>query len=335
MSTRTTSLCAKGLAKEIIGKKPDLVGLQELALWRTNDTASLGPAVGGPFTATTVKYDFLKLLMDRLNAGKQRYRIVKVQKEFDFEAPADYNNQPNDADPGVAAVMPDAEMNGRLTMRDAILARVGAGVVTKNAKGGNFKTIYKPVISGVEVKVNRGWVRTDVSVRGSRRFRFVDTHLEAFGDTDIRKAQAEELVAPGGPATGKLPVVLVGDLNSDDSTGEQRRPDAYNALKGKGFVDRSTENPMSCCLKSDILTADKGSAEGLRSPHRSRPHQPPRQGERDLLRRLTRAGARERLLGLRPRRRLQRAEDPPLERSRPQSRAKPVPFSQGGGLRRA
>jgi endonuclease/exonuclease/phosphatase family metal-dependent hydrolase len=250
---------ARGLASEIRGKKPDLVGLQEVALWRTNDTASLGPAVGGPFTATTVKYDYLKLLMDRLNAGKKRYRIVKVQKEFDFEAPADYNNQPNDADPGVAGVMPDAEMNGRLTMRDVILARTGAGVITKNAKGGNFKTTYKPVISGVTVNVNRGWAQADVTVRGSRKFRFVDTHLEAFGDTDIRKAQAQELVARGGPATGKLPVVLVGDLNSDDNTVQNNGDrDAFDAIKAKGFVDRSTENPMSCCLKTDILTADKG-----------------------------------------------------------------------------
>ena len=260
VDTNNFPVRARGLAREIRGKNPDLIGLQELALWRTSDTASLGPALGGPFTAKTVKYDFLKLLMDRLNAGKKRYRIVKVQKEFDFEAPADYNNQPNDADPGVAGVMPDAEMNGRLTMRDAIIARVGAGVITKNAEGGNFKTIYQPTVSGVPVKVNRGWVRADVTVRGSRKFRFVDTHLEAFGDTDIRKAQARELVARGGPATGKLPVVLVGDLNSDDNTVQNNGDrDAFNAIKAKGFVDRSTESPMSCCLKSDILTADKGS----------------------------------------------------------------------------
>lgn len=251
---------SRGLAKEIRSKSPDLVGLQEVALWRSNDTASLGPAVGGPFTATTVKYDFLKELMARLNAGKKRYRVVKVQKEFDFEAPADYNNQPNDADPGVAPVMPDAEMNGRLTMRDVIIAKVKAGVVTKNVKGGNFKTIYTPTVSGIPVKVDRGWTQADVTVRGSRKFRFVNTHLEAFGDTDIRKAQAQELVGKGGPARGKLPVILVGDLNSDDNTVQNNGDrDAYNAIKAKGFRDRATENPMSCCLKSDILTADKGS----------------------------------------------------------------------------
>ncbi|HKG34865.1 MAG TPA: hypothetical protein VKA89_00340, partial [Solirubrobacterales bacterium] len=143
VDTNNFPVRARGLAKEIRGKSPDLVGLQEVALWRENPNASLAPAVGtGPKTATTVHQggDFLALLMARLNQGKKRYRVVKVQNEFDFEAPADYNNTPGDGDPAVAPVMPDAEMNGRLTMRDVILAKVKAGVRTSNAKGRHFKT---------------------------------------------------------------------------------------------------------------------------------------------------------------------------------------------------
>jgi endonuclease/exonuclease/phosphatase family metal-dependent hydrolase len=250
---------ARGLATEIIRKSPDLVGLQEVALWRSNEEASLGPALGGPFTATTVRYDFLRLLVQRLNAGKNRYRIAKVQTEFDFEAPADYNGQAGDGDPAVAAVMPDAEMNGRLTMRDVLLAKVKAGVRLSNVRGGNFDTIYAPTISGVQVEVDRGWVSADAIVRGGRKFRFVNTHLEAFGDTDIREAQARELVARGGPARTRLPVILVGDLNSDDNTVRGGDRDAYLLLKRRGFVDRATERPMSCCINSSILLAASGS----------------------------------------------------------------------------
>jgi hypothetical protein len=263
VDTNNFPVRARGLAREIIRKGPDLVGLQEVALWRTNENANLGPALdpNTPKTATTVHPggDFLALLMSRLNQGKKRYRIVKVQQEFDFEAPADYNDTEGDGDPAVSFVMPDAEMNGRLTMRDVLIAKVKAGVRTSKVKGGNFETIYNPTISGVPVRVDRGWVSADVTVRGSRKFRFVNTHLEAFGDTEIREAQARELTARGGPARGPLPVVLVGDLNSDDNTVQGGDRDAYLVLKRKGFVDRATERPMSCCIDSGILTDNFGS----------------------------------------------------------------------------
>ncbi|HWP32787.1 MAG TPA: hypothetical protein VNL97_03460, partial [Solirubrobacterales bacterium] len=70
---------AKGLAKEILDKKPDLVGLQEAALWRTGPP-SLEPLLntGAKPTATAVRYDYLKELLARLNKGKKRYRVAVV-----------------------------------------------------------------------------------------------------------------------------------------------------------------------------------------------------------------------------------------------------------------
>ena len=44
--------------------------------------------------------------------------------------------------------------------------------------------------------------------RDKSKFRFINTHLEAFGDPTIREAQAKELIA-GPPSTNKQ-VVLVG-----------------------------------------------------------------------------------------------------------------------------
>jgi endonuclease/exonuclease/phosphatase family metal-dependent hydrolase len=244
----------KGLTNEIKSVSPDLVGLQEVSLWRTGE-ASLAPPTTGVYTASTVHVEYLKELMTQLNKGKKRDRVVKVQNEFDFEAPADYDN-----DPATGAPTLGGEINGRLTMRDAILAKVGAGVVTKNAKSANFETIYQPVISGIPVDVDRGWVSTDVKVRKGKWFRFVNTHLEAFGDTAIREAQAKELIAAGGPLrSGKMPAVLVGDLNSDHDTVEGSDRLAYNALKKGGLVDRGTQKPMSCCVKSDMLADTNGS----------------------------------------------------------------------------
>ncbi len=262
VDTNNFPVRAKGLAKEILAKRPDLVGLQEVALWRiglVNFAAALAggcrkaKAAGTPCTATTVKYDYLKLLLNRLNKGKKRYRVVKVQREFDFEAPGDYDDNPS--------TNPLGDLDGRLTMRDAILARVGAGVHTSKARSGNYKTLYTPTISGIEVPVHRGWVSVNARVRKSRGFRFIDTHLEAFGDPVIREAQAKELyTGKGAPAnTGRRPVILVGDLNSDDNTVSGADRLAFNALKGAGFRDLSTEKPMSCCINSGILTDNFGS----------------------------------------------------------------------------
>ena len=97
-----------------------------------------------------------------------------------------------------------------------------------------------------------------MTVRNSHKFRFVNTHLEAFGSPTIRRDQARELVEPGGPATGPIPVILLGDLNSDDDTVQGGDRLAYNVLLNHRFRNRSTANPLSCCLDADIITQNGG-----------------------------------------------------------------------------
>jgi endonuclease/exonuclease/phosphatase family metal-dependent hydrolase len=250
---------AKGLAEEILAQKPDLVGLQEVALWRTAPP-SLTPVLTGEPTATTVRYDYLKLLLEQLNKGEKRYEVVRSQNEFDFEAPADENQVAGDGpNPAIA----NAEINGRLTMRDVILSRRDAGVQTANPQSGNFQTLLQVPIVGKPVTIKRGWTATDAKVRGSHWFRFVNTHLEAFDPAllvpSIRALQAAELVAPGGPAaSGTLPVVLVGDLNSDDDTVSPGDQQAYRVLLEAGMVERSTDEPLGCCLNSSLLAEGAG-----------------------------------------------------------------------------
>lgn len=242
---------AKGLAKEILRAKPDLVGLQEVALWRTAPV-NFEVLTKGP-SATTVRYDYLAELLSELNRGPDRYEVVVVQNEFDLEAPGDEDGNPETGPFG-------ADINGRLTMRDVILARRGAGVDTKNPQSANFTTNLVVPVAGVPVTVKRGWTATDAKVRGSGWFRFVNTHLEAFQPL-VRQAQAAELVAPTGPATSDLPVVLLGDLNSDDDTVEGADRLAYETLLAAGMVERSTANPLSCCINSSLLAVGKGGSE--------------------------------------------------------------------------
>ena len=264
---------AKGLAQEILNQNPDLVGLQEAALWRD------APCTDNPlnFTATHVRPggDFLGLLMNQLNKDGPRYRLVISEPEFDFQIWANTDGNESTGTPF------GCEIEGRLTMRDAILARVGKDgprftlprVQTSNSKRGHFDTLLQVTPAGVEIDVTRGWTSVDAKVTGAPQIRFVNTHLEAFDnqasnhtnqDTDVgngvvRWAQAKELVANGGPATGSLPVILVGDLNSDVRTplkpGDQF---AHRALLNAGFANRSTYDPLSCCLDSALLTAGGG-----------------------------------------------------------------------------
>ena len=254
---------AKGLAAEILATKPDLVGLQEVALWRT---APVNPGVltEGP-SATTVRSDYLQLLLDQLNEGsgkggkgKPQYSVVVSQNEFDLEAPANENGKAGDGPGGELA---NAEINGRLTMRDVILAREGAGVQTWNEQSANFANPLPVKILTATVPILRGWTATDAKVRGSHPFRFVNTHLEAF-EPNFRALQAGELVAPGGPATSSLPVVLLGDLNSDDDTVFGADTLAYEVLTKAGMVSRSTNNPLSCCLKSSLLAVKAAEEAG-------------------------------------------------------------------------
>jgi Endonuclease/Exonuclease/phosphatase family len=254
---------AKGLAREILANKPDLVGLQEASLWRTEpcDQTPIPPK------ATTVRYDYISLLLAQLNKGKQLYRVAVVKPEFDFEVWANTDGNEQTSGPGCPL---GSEINGRLTMRDAILVR--KGVKFSHARTGTFKTLLRVKPAGVNIDVTRGWTAIDATVRG-HKFHFVNTHLEAFdnnpttnptnsgkdvGNGQIREAQAKELVAKGGPALSKLPVILVGDLNSDVKT-EVKKGDglAYRALLKAKFVERSTSK-NGCCLDAAVLSASGG-----------------------------------------------------------------------------
>ena len=148
-------------------------------------------------------------------------------------------------------------------MRDVILVKTGSDVHLSRPESDNYEHLLTVSVSGQNVTINRGWTAVDATVRGSRPFRFVNTHLESFDSREqvpsIRAQQAGELVEAGGPATGRLPVVLVGDLNSDVPT-ETAPGDgqAYRALLHAGFRERSTYKPLGCCIEESHFDLKSG-----------------------------------------------------------------------------
>jgi hypothetical protein len=153
--------------------------------------------------------------------------------------------------------------DGRLTMRDAIIARKGAGVKTSNPTGGNFSTVLQFSFAGQPLRVTRGFNAVDANVRG-HRFHFVNAHLEAFDEGaanptnnigpvsrgKVREAQARELLV--GPLRSNLPVILAGDLNSNVPGVRPGDELAFQTLLNAGFQSR-TNTPFSCCYQNELL----------------------------------------------------------------------------------
>jgi endonuclease/exonuclease/phosphatase family metal-dependent hydrolase len=233
---------AEGLAREIDAAQPDLIGLQEAELWRTQTPADFIPG-----NAETVQSDFVATLLDALTARGLHYSVVAVETGFDAEFPGFLSEE--------------AALNGelsdiRLTDHDVILARTdlpASQLKLSNAQTGNFVTnVEFPIAPGVNFVLLRGWAAVDVKVRG-KSLRFVTTHLESDSEL-VREAQAAEIL--GGPADTPLPVLLVGDLNSN-ANGDSSTP-AYGAFVGDGFVDAWLEthpgSVVSTCCNSELLT---------------------------------------------------------------------------------
>jgi len=239
------------LARELKRSKADLIGLQEVALWRKQVPSDGGAPpispVAGATAATDVDTDFLKILKRELRDAGARYKVAAVQREFEAELPVDVDGSDATGTGPLAAF--GADFDARLTMRDVILKRKRSGLRLKKVRKAHFDTRYEPNVGGVVIPVDRGWVSVEAKA-GHRRFRFVDTHLEAFGDPSIRTAQADELI--DGPLDTGRQVILVGDLNSGTTRhNEPERPGddgAFLALAGFGMKDRGAI--QSCCYDS-------------------------------------------------------------------------------------
>lgn len=241
---------AKGLADEIQARKPDLIGLQEVALWREGPV-NLNAVLEQKPTASKVYQDFLKILLKQVNKGPVKYEVVKVQNEFDFEAPTDI-----DGDPNTGILGADKDM--RLTMRDAILRRTGKRIKVKGLKGAQYtkKNSFSVTVAGrVKVTSLRGWLSTRAKVGKGPWFTFANTHLEAFDDRtqvpSIRAKQAKEFAAAMDKVKG--PLIAVGDFNSDSPGLVPGDEQAFEALTKAGFKDIGTTTPMSCCVASDDM----------------------------------------------------------------------------------
>jgi len=180
------------IGDEIAEARPDLVGLQEVSLYRT------GPQ-HDPKPATRVRYDFVALIRAELARRHQPYRVVAKRYGLNVEGPSDRN------------------VDVRLSLGDVTLARKGVKVA--HERTGVFEhQLSIPSAQLGPVSPARSWNALDATIRGVR-LHFVNTHLEAYS-TGFRLEQAKELVA--GPLRSRRQTVLVGAQLGPDPAAARR-----------------------------------------------------------------------------------------------------------------
>jgi endonuclease/exonuclease/phosphatase family metal-dependent hydrolase len=228
---------ANSIADEIQKTSPDLIGLQEVALLRTQSPPD-GPAT----PATNVSFDYLQILIDALNARGLKYEPIVVQTAFDAEAPGLISGSPVDI---------------RLNDREVILAKADRDFTLSNIQGAQFAANFTVPTPFGSISLPRAWVSVDVTFdKGGDKARIVSTHLEPLLHPQlspiIQELQADELL--NGPGNTNLPVVFIGDFNSNpDGTGTA----TYSKLINAGFIDAWTiagkGNGFTCCQDEDLL----------------------------------------------------------------------------------
>ncbi len=203
---------ADAIASEIARARPNLVGLQEVALWQTFPVDAQGNPSGRP----TVTYDFEKILLDKLAAHGASYKTAVKHVDFSVAGVGLFST-------GLLGVS--------LTEQLAILVRSDQAF-TEAQQAGYRAAITLPTFRG-PVTVGSGWVSVDAAA-GDRPFRFITTHLSSIGPQllGVQPQQMQELLA--GPAVTSLPVVIAADVNT---TPTMSAPSAYTEAVSAGFAD--------------------------------------------------------------------------------------------------
>jgi len=220
-----------GRIADAIGvQKPDLIGLQEVSHLTVQ---GLG-IVGFP----DIDVDFIPILSAQLAARGLQYDVVAVSPNTDITIPLP---------------LPDGSF-GVIALKDFDAILVRHGITTGNVVTKNYQAKFSTSLGPIPLDILRGYAAADVTVRG-RAYRFVVTHPEPRGTgLPIQAAQAEELISDLAGTT--LPLIVVGDFNSNPSAPEAAAP--YNQMLAAGYLDtwtrRNTEpgEGPTCCQIEDL-----------------------------------------------------------------------------------
>ena len=191
------------LAREIAAAKPDIVGLQEVALWTT------------PYGVI----DQLQILLDALAAQGQPYSVVAVNTLTQISFPV-------------------AGVTAGYTSRDAMIVRAASAPAIANVQTAIYGALLPLPQLGINVK--RGWISADLAVNG-RTVRFVTTHLESsdslYGNPAVNQIQAGQAFELAATFAGSpFPIVIGGDFNSNAAHTPQEQTPSYDIMVQPPFA---------------------------------------------------------------------------------------------------
>lgn len=239
---------AKGIAQEIQQHTPDLIGLQEVALWRSGPVNTDPSVVLHPTADRTVS-DYLQILLKEVNTGPVQYRVAGIQRNWDFETPIN-------SDGRRATGRFGADSNIRFTTRNVILA--AEHIEVQDAVQATYRppNTLRVAVAGVRrVPRTRGWLSVLAHVAPGRSVRFTATHLEVQDERRQRPSLRARQAAEAATAVHDLggPGFLVGDFNSGLPANAHGSEQAFVTLLRSGLRDVDDGGPTCCLHRSPDL----------------------------------------------------------------------------------
>ena len=233
---------AVGLADEIERTQPDLIGLQEAAVWRVGDT---------------VAADHLELLEAELERRGLRYRRVAATVNGDVALPS------------AAGILVG------LSDREAILAREDPELTLANVRSAGFTAMLPVQTPQGAVGLARGWMSVDATLRGTT-VRFISTHLEVAGSP----AAAGRAARPGRRAAGRAGRHQPARRHARRLQRPSRAPDLRRAAGGR-LRRRVDARPPGRPRRLHLLPHGAARRSGGQAERPDRPHLHARRDRRD------------------------------------------------------
>jgi endonuclease/exonuclease/phosphatase family metal-dependent hydrolase len=227
---------ATALAEEVAQARPDVIGLQEVTLWRDSPFSDLREHPGP--NATHVVLDHLALLTSALAARGTPYTPVVTSTTDDFEV-----------------IRRDADRltDLRITDRDVIMVRNDRLDRVSDPMSGHYTAVRVLPYWPSPVESPRGWTSIDYRLDRRTTVRILDTHLEVSGRRAgrVQERQADEVLAM--VASSPSPVIALGDFNSDPGDPYADTYQRLTAVLHDAWTWARPADPGPTCCQDGLL----------------------------------------------------------------------------------